>query len=167
MRRTTPKSDDWTRDRRTGPRRRGRKGFEGWLEDVVLTGLEVSILGSPALLVIIGGTSAFAIARQYAALIALVVLALTAGTIRGRRERFGAGWWRTSAAAVLPRAIYYNTILLLAAYSGAVVGTYVWSPAGAVLAASVAVVAAVKLPKVQGWIRRSLPYQRRVDDWKS
>lgn len=165
MGRTVSDSDDRARRRRTGPRRHGLRGFEGWLEDVVLTGLEASILGSPTLLTVVGA-SAFATERQHAALVALSTFALVVGTMRSERGRFGADWPRTMASAVLPRAIYYNTVLAVAAYGGAAIGTHGGVLAGAVFAASVAGIAAVGLPSVRTWTRRSLPYQQHVDDWE-
>lgn len=158
-------SDDRTRRRRTGPRRYGLRGFEGWLEDVVLTGLEASVLGSPTLVIVVG-TSALATERQHAALVALSTFALVVGTLRSRRGRFGSNWSWTMASAVLPRAIYYNAVLALAAYGGAAIESQVGVVAGTVFAASVAAIAGVRLPAVRAWTDRSLPYQRRVDDWE-
>lgn len=137
---------------------------EQWLENVVLSGLDVSILGMPVLLSVVL-TPAFATERQSAALVALLVLTVGVGTIRGQQGRFAARWPRTRGSVVLARAAYYNVTLALAAYGGAVLAVYGGLAAGTGFAAVLAGIAAGRLPQFRTWADQSLPYQGRVDEW--
>lgn len=146
------------------PRRTGTSGFEQWLEDVVWGMLEVSILGMPALLSV-ASTSTFFVERHRSAAVALVVLTLAVGTIRGGRTRLASDWPPVTNAMLLLRAGYYSGTLALAAYGGAMVEVYAGGFAATAFAAVIALLAVVSFPGLATWVRSRIPRRPRTDYW--
>ncbi|AGB39560.1 hypothetical protein [Natronococcus occultus] len=101
--------------------------FGCFLHDVTSIFGEVSILGLPALLLVAMTDPASGAVVTGAALVAWIVMVIVGALVRGGWIRpLGTetlGWVTLSAALIGLRLGYYNAVLLLGGYGGALLGT--------------------------------------------
>lgn len=117
--------------------------LERWLDYVFFAGLEISILGIPALLGLMYVAPASPI--KLAGLTAIAACSMAAGTFRG--EFVGTGDWPDAGDPwTMPvRSAYYCATIALAAYLGAIAHVQTGVPGVGMLASTVVSTAAMAL----------------------
>lgn len=137
-----------------------KSGVGCFLHDVTSVFGEVSILGLPALLLVAATDSAGGADVTGAAFGAWLTMVLIGALVRGGWVRPPGtetlGWVTLSAALVALRLGYYNAVLLLAGYGGALIGTVLGVPWFALVAAvGIAAGSMLAFPALGGAVARS------------
>lgn len=141
-----------------------KSGFGRWLDDVAYAFAEISLLGLPALWVVLMATDLDPFGLKAAALVAWMAMVATAATIRGGWVTpLGTdvpGWVTLSPPLIFLRLVYYNAALALATFGGVwvagIVGIDIASIAFALLVAILSAAAFPRLAEV---------FYGRVLDW--
>ena len=136
--------------------------LERWLDYVFFAGLEISILGIPALVALLYAEPAGPVAL--AALTALAVCTMAAATFRGEFVSLGE-WPDAGDPYTMPvRSAYYSAIIAGAAYLGAFAHVRTGVPGAGMVAATVVSVAAMAvLPRVVAGVRNLAARTARSD----
>lgn len=140
--------------------------FGRWLDDVAYAFAEVSILGLPALWVVMQSTDLGAFGLKATALVAWTTMVLGAATIRsGFLTPLGTdvrGWVTLSPSLILFRLVYYNAALAIASYWS------VWiARAVSIEIASIAIAFLLAALTVGAFPWLAEAFYRRVLDWRS
>lgn len=141
----TGRGTDYTTEERQLRPSEGKQGVERWIESVFFAVGEVTFLGFPAFYLLMDAEPNAPL--KFSALFAWMALTVSVGTFRG--DWLGIDWPPVTPALFFLRLLYYNAVILAAAYVGTAIDLALHSPVvTAAVAMLLAVASAVVFPRL-------------------